>query len=185
MTARPNRAAEARKPSPAEIETWRRQIATASRRRDEVGEAIRRLDEVLGSTGRGSRRTANMDLPPGCRGPLRAVRRMLLAHRAFWGQRCRAAHRRWAPADKGRTTTHGIVERWVGEQVYTKVGREHYARRDGRVTDLILWESHCGDCGARFIVKVPVGARRFEPNRRCRACKRPGVPARPSPERPS
>jgi hypothetical protein len=62
-------------------------------------------------------------------------------------------------------------------QVYHLIDEEPHICRDGRETLLGIWESHCADCGQSFLFRVPLRAKHFWPNRRCRRCKRPGVRA--------
>lgn len=59
-------------------------------------------------------------------------------------------------------------------QLYECIESAPHRRRDGRETLLSVWQSHCWDCGAAFTFTVPLMARKFEPNRRCQRCKRPG-----------
>lgn len=61
------------------------------------------------------------------------------------------------------------------DQVYKCIGLEPYERIDGSRTMLSLWRSACAECGRPFVTSLPAKARRFEPNRRCREHRRPGV----------
>ena len=63
-------------------------------------------------------------------------------------------------------------------QVYKLARTEPYTRRDGSQTMLTVWRSHCADCGEVFELRTPTASSRFEPNRRCRNHKRPGVKVR-------
>jgi hypothetical protein len=60
-------------------------------------------------------------------------------------------------------------------QRYELVRTEPYTRTDGGETELSIWQSECPVCGGAFEVRTPARARKFEPNRRCRKHRRPGV----------
>ncbi len=74
-------------------------------------------------------------------------------------------------------------QRKFHDQVYLCIGIEPYTRVDGSTTKLALWRSACAECGRPFICRAPATARRFEPNRRCKAHQQPGVRVGPRPER--
>jgi hypothetical protein len=85
---------------------------------------------------------------------------------------------------KARTAVTTIVAReWrkktFKDQVYVCMGVEPYERLDGTTTKLAVWRSACADCGQLFLVRLPAKARRFDPNRRCPAHRRPGLPVQP------
>lgn len=64
-------------------------------------------------------------------------------------------------------------------QVYRFVGLRIHEKADGSVTELHGWVTDCPDCGTRFeIMTIPL--RRFQPNRRCKACAKPGHSPVPS-----
>jgi hypothetical protein len=66
-------------------------------------------------------------------------------------------------------------ERIFDGQRYEMVGERPYIRRDGRETLVIVWRSHCAQCGAEFTISTPNSSRaKFMPNRRCQKHKRPG-----------
>ncbi len=59
-------------------------------------------------------------------------------------------------------------------QAYALTRTVPHVCRDGRRTTLHVWRSSCAACGAPFEFKTPAAAKRFVPNRRCSAHKRPG-----------
>jgi hypothetical protein len=59
-------------------------------------------------------------------------------------------------------------------QTYTMEGRFEHQRRDGSMTTVLQWVSHCAECGAPFTFTTPAASAKFEPNRRCQKHKRPG-----------
>lgn len=65
--------------------------------------------------------------------------------------------------------------RIVSGQAYKEVGREPYLRKNGKLTELIVWRSHCAECGEPFEIRTSAKSRRFIPNRRCHLHKQPGV----------
>lgn len=60
------------------------------------------------------------------------------------------------------------------EQVYTAVAVVPHECVDGRLTTLTKWRSACATCGDPFVTITPTRASKFQPNRRCQRCKRPG-----------
>ncbi len=60
-------------------------------------------------------------------------------------------------------------------QVYHEVDRVPYVRKDGCVTEIVIWRSACAECGAPFEVRTPA---RFPDymNRRCKVHRKSGVP---------
>lgn len=60
-------------------------------------------------------------------------------------------------------------------QVYGRLGMVPHICRDGRETTLVIWGSICAHCKARFTFTAPALAKKFQPNRRCQKCKRPGA----------
>ena len=49
---------------------------------------------------------------------------------------------------KGEPMNHKIWN--FGGQLYAKVGTRPKTLRDGSITELIIWRTHCADCGAMF-----------------------------------
>jgi hypothetical protein len=64
-------------------------------------------------------------------------------------------------------------------QHYELMRQDPYTRRDGTLTTLAVWRSHCAQCGDSFELRTPVKSSKFVPNRRCQAHKRPGVRVKP------
>ena len=60
-------------------------------------------------------------------------------------------------------------------QHYRLAGERQHIRRDGALTTLAIWRSHCATCGEPFEFLLPVKATKFMPSRRCRMHKKPGV----------
>lgn len=60
-------------------------------------------------------------------------------------------------------------------QSYRVVNFQPYVRYDGSKTELVCFVSRCADCGYGYEFKLPQGATRFEPRRRCDQHKKPGV----------
>jgi hypothetical protein len=61
-------------------------------------------------------------------------------------------------------------------QRYDNIGTVPYVRTDGGLTTLAVWTSFCADCSAAFEFKTPLGRHSLRwPNRRCAACRKPGV----------
>jgi hypothetical protein len=54
---------------------------------------------------------------------------------------------------------------------------EPHTRRDGTETFLAVWFTRCAECSEIFMMRTPLRGKRFEPSRRCKAHKKPGVPA--------
>jgi len=52
------------------------------------------------------------------------------------------------------------------------------ARKDGTQAVILIWASHCADCGEEFRCSTPAAAAKWQPNRRCAKHKRPGVRVR-------
>ena len=57
-------------------------------------------------------------------------------------------------------------------QRYVVVDSRPYRRTDGTPTTLIVWRSHCSDCGQPFELTTPLVTK--WPNRRCPAHHAPG-----------
>src|SRR6516164_3041009 len=68
-----------------------------------------------------------------------------------------------------------MTTKFYDGQRYELVRTEAYTRRDGSETTLSVWQSECPVCGEAIEVRTPKRARKFEPNRRCRKHRRPGV----------
>jgi hypothetical protein len=65
-------------------------------------------------------------------------------------------------------------------QHYELVRQEPYTRRrDGTLTALAVWRSHCALCGEPFELRTPANSTRFTPNRRYQKHKRPGIRVNP------
>ena len=60
-------------------------------------------------------------------------------------------------------------------QTYALIRSRPYIRRDGSTTELFIWRGHCAECGTAFGFSTPALSSKFEPNRRCREHRRPGV----------
>lgn len=67
--------------------------------------------------------------------------------------------------------------RTIGDQVYRKVSERQHITRSGRETTLSVWSTVCAACGCEFEATSPLHAKKFEPQRRCEAHRRPGVRA--------
>ena len=52
-------------------------------------------------------------------------------------------------------------------QHYTVVDQFTRPRKDGSVAVILIWRSHCADCGAAFTMTSPAASDRFSPTRRC------------------
>ena len=59
-------------------------------------------------------------------------------------------------------------------QTYRLIGSFARERRDGTEATILTWESRCAECGDSFAITTPARATKFQPNRRCQRCKRPG-----------
>ena len=57
-------------------------------------------------------------------------------------------------------------------QRYVVIDIWPYRRKDGTPTTLIVWRSHCSDCGQSFELTTPLATK--WPNRRCPAHHAPG-----------
>ena len=57
-------------------------------------------------------------------------------------------------------------------QRYVVIDIRPYRRKDGTPTTLIVWRSHCSDCGQPFELTTPLATK--GPNRRCPAHHAPG-----------
>jgi hypothetical protein len=66
------------------------------------------------------------------------------------------------------------VHLYLGQR-YEFIREEDYQRREGGVSRLSVWRSHCADCGQPFECRT-VKASAFQPSRRCPEHKAPGVP---------
>lgn len=61
-------------------------------------------------------------------------------------------------------------------QTYRPLGFRPFTTKDGNDITLIEWETNCPRCEAPFIATTTMNFR--WPNRRCNACKRPGITMR-------
>jgi hypothetical protein len=65
-------------------------------------------------------------------------------------------------------------------QIYECVDAYEHTTKDGRQITLLTISSSCVDCGRMVAMSVtPYGFRRWNLNRRCGRCKRPGAPVGP------
>lgn len=80
--------------------------------------------------------------------------------------------------DNQRPAEIGTIRRYKG-QTYVAVDLRPYERQDGTLTTLVVWRSRCARCDKPFELQTPLGAARFEPNRRCQKHKRPGHRVKP------
>ena len=64
-------------------------------------------------------------------------------------------------------------------QLYRVVGEFQRPRRNGTLATILTWASNCADCGEGFLITTPAAAIKFQPNRRCQRCKRPGQRVKP------
>ncbi len=60
-----------------------------------------------------------------------------------------------------------------GGQLYARVGIQPHVRQDGTVTELVIWRTHCADCGEVFEV-TSVASSSPNLNRRCNRHKAAG-----------
>lgn len=64
---------------------------------------------------------------------------------------------------------------WMHDgQIYRCVGFEPAVRKNGESVRMFVWRANCATCGKEFECRTVEGVK-FTPNRRCDACKRPGV----------
>lgn len=68
-------------------------------------------------------------------------------------------------------------DRVISGQSYWLVRTEPHRCRDGRMTALSVFRSHCAVCGHPFEAKAPAGSGKYL-NRRCEKHHRPGIQAR-------
>lgn len=66
----------------------------------------------------------------------------------------------------------------VDAQRYKIVGFENYRNAKGQDKILLVWLSHCADCGEPFTIKTGLICK--WPNRRCKKHARPGKAASPA-----
>jgi hypothetical protein len=55
--------------------------------------------------------------------------------------------------------------RYFHGQEYIATGLQPYRRRDGKLTNLVVWQSACPECGEAFTFTAPALKVKFEPNR--------------------
>ena len=65
----------------------------------------------------------------------------------------------------------------IDGQRYEAIGVVEHVRLDGEPTRLVIWQSRCAECGARFEFKT--SAHSLPQNRRCDEHRRPGVKVDP------
>jgi hypothetical protein len=58
----------------------------------------------------------------------------------------------------------------IGEQSYRHVGEQPHERRDGKLTILVMWQSHCQQCSEPFTFVRPDRPAPCHPPRRCKRC---------------
>ena len=68
----------------------------------------------------------------------------------------------------------------VDGQSFLFDGVDPHQRQDGSSTGLMVWRSHCHECGVEFVARSPLG--RGPEVRRCSDHRKPGVRARASSE---
>ncbi len=61
----------------------------------------------------------------------------------------------------------------LDDQRYTATGTVPHQRIDGTSSRLILWQTHCPECGVPFTVQTPLTIR-SELTRRCPEHRKPG-----------
>ena len=61
-------------------------------------------------------------------------------------------------------------------QVYTVVSERSYQRKDGQMTTLVTWQSHCPNCGSPFEFECGKNGGLKHIQRRCNRHKSPGKP---------
>jgi hypothetical protein len=71
----------------------------------------------------------------------------------------------------GPRTDAGVTYRG---QSYRRVGTKSHVRRDGKVTQLAVWQSTCPVCGEAFEFFSSRTTRLREPSRRCPKHRAPG-----------
>jgi hypothetical protein len=71
-----------------------------------------------------------------------------------------------------RVSVDGLVVVKNGQE-YELVGVKPHLRRDGSETELLVWRSHCADCGAEFLCSTTKVFKAM--NRRCPAHVQPLV----------
>lgn len=67
----------------------------------------------------------------------------------------------------------GTVVMYHGQR-YEMVGVKPYQRRDGSMTTLVRWATHCARCADPIEVTTTI---KSSPSRRCTDCAQKGVPA--------
>lgn len=74
----------------------------------------------------------------------------------------------------GGSESMSALDRTYMGQRYQVIGEFQRQCRDGTMATILTWESPCAHCGEPFTITTPVGASKFESNRRCQKHKRPG-----------
>ena len=67
---------------------------------------------------------------------------------------------------------HAVARVHQGQE-YREAGVRVHRKPDGSETLVTEWDTNCSDCGREF--RLFTAPSKFEPNRRCQECKRPGV----------
>jgi len=82
---------------------------------------------------------------------------------------------------KGYEAKPGKIRDHKGQR-YVCVAIEPYVRRDGALSCVAVWHSHCADCGDAFEFRSTKRFVKFQPNRRCSAHRKaiPGKHRNPS-----
>jgi len=69
----------------------------------------------------------------------------------------------------------GNRDRIYKGQRYVWAGTVPHRRQNGTETELTVWVSWCAECGEKFEFMTPVNPPVWQPSRRCRAHRQPGV----------
>lgn len=64
----------------------------------------------------------------------------------------------------------------LDDQPFELVGIEPHTRRDGLITQLLVWNSTCAECGEPIACRTP-GMTSWL-SRRCGECRKPGKPVK-------
>ena len=66
----------------------------------------------------------------------------------------------------------------IAAEAFEFVGLRPHTRKDGMETRLIVWKTKCTCCGVSMEFMTPTKFKVFQPNRRCKEHRRPGVSVR-------
>lgn len=67
----------------------------------------------------------------------------------------------------------GTIREYMGQRYWVADTFMH-ARKNGSLAVVLVWASHCAECGEEFRCSTPAAAKKWQPNRRCQKHKRPG-----------